>query len=102
MITKNAIIQAYNFRHACKVFDADKKISDDDFLFILETGRLSPSSFGFEPWKFLVVQNIDRKSVVQGKSVDLGGRRIIKKKKKKEEQKKEKVIKKQKKKKKSK
>ncbi len=59
MITKNAIIQAYNFRHACKVFDADKKISDDDFLFILETGRLSPSSFGFEPWKFLVVQNMD-------------------------------------------
>ena len=31
----------------------------------------------------------DRKSVVQGKSVDLGGRRIIKKKKKKEERKKE-------------
>jgi len=58
MITKNAIIQAYNFRHACKVFDTDKKISDDDFSFILETGRLSPSSFGFEPWKFLVVQNM--------------------------------------------
>ncbi len=36
----------------------------------------------------------DRKSVVQGKSVDLGGRRIIKKKKKKEKKKKreEKVI----------
>lgn len=24
---------------------------------ILEVGRLSPSSFGFEPWKFLVIQN---------------------------------------------
>lgn len=59
MINKNEIIQAYNFRHACKVFDADKKISDDDFSFILETARLSPSSFGFEPWKFLVVQNMD-------------------------------------------
>ncbi len=32
----------------------------------------------------------DRKSVVQGKSVDLGGRRIIKKKKKKKKKKKEK------------
>ena len=30
--------------------------------------------------------SIDRKSVVQGKSVDLGGRRIIKKKKKEEEE----------------
>ncbi len=41
------------------------------------------------------VKLIDRKSVVQGKSVDLGGRRIIKKKK---EKKKEKKIKKRKKK----
>jgi nitroreductase len=54
---KNDILNAYNFRHACKVFDTDKKISDKDFSFIMETGRLSPSSFGFEPWKFLVVQN---------------------------------------------
>ena len=53
------IIEALNFRHACKQFDASKKISDTDFNFILETGRLSPSSFGFEPWKFLVVQNMD-------------------------------------------
>ena len=29
----------------------------------------------------VIVDNKDRKSVVQGKSVDLGGRRIIKKKK---------------------
>ncbi|VAW95769.1 Oxygen-insensitive NAD(P)H nitroreductase / Dihydropteridine reductase [hydrothermal vent metagenome] len=59
MIDKNKIIEAYNYRHACKVFDADKKISDEDFSFILETARLSPSSFGFEPWKFLIVQNMD-------------------------------------------
>ncbi len=59
MIGKNKIIEAFNYRHACKVFDVDKKISDEDFYFILETARLSPSSFGFEPWKFLVVQNMD-------------------------------------------
>ncbi len=57
MIEKNKIIETYNFRHACKVFDTEKKICEEDFLTILETGRLSPSSFGFEPWKFLVVQN---------------------------------------------
>ncbi|MFT8313811.1 MAG: NAD(P)H-dependent oxidoreductase [Clostridium sp.] len=56
-IEKEKIIEAYNFRHACKEFDADKKISQDDFNFILETARLSPSSFGFEPWKFVIVQN---------------------------------------------
>ncbi len=57
MIDKSKIIEAYNFRHACKIFDAKKKISEDDFLTILEAGRLSPSSFGFEPWKFLIVQH---------------------------------------------
>lgn len=54
---KETIIEAFNYRHACKEFNPDKKISDQDFTFILEAGRLSPSSFGFEPWKFLVVQN---------------------------------------------
>lgn len=58
MIGKNKILNAYSFRHACKIFDAEKKISDDDFFTILETARLSPSSFGFEPWKFLVVQDM--------------------------------------------
>lgn len=59
MNKKEEILSAYNFRHACKEFDPSKKISDEDFEFILETGRLSPSSFGFEPWKFLIVQNPD-------------------------------------------
>jgi len=57
MIENKKIIEAFYFRHACKVFDTQKKINEDDFSTILETGRLSPSSFGFEPWKFLVVQN---------------------------------------------
>ncbi len=54
---KESFLNAMKFRHACKVFDEDKKILDEDFEYILETGRLSPSSFGFEPWQFLVVQN---------------------------------------------
>jgi len=54
---KQEILKAYQLRHACKAFDTNKKISDEDFNFILETGRLSPSSFGFEPWKFVVIQN---------------------------------------------
>ncbi|MEW5597121.1 NAD(P)H-dependent oxidoreductase [Peribacillus frigoritolerans] len=54
---KQEILKAYQFRHSCKEFDTNKKISDEDFHFILETGRLSPSSFGFEPWKFVVIQD---------------------------------------------
>ncbi|ENH96650.1 NAD(P)H-flavin oxidoreductase [Gracilibacillus halophilus YIM-C55.5] len=55
--TKQAIIDAFHFRHATKKFDANKTIPEDDFQFIMETAHLSPSSFGFEPWRFLVIQN---------------------------------------------
>ncbi len=58
---KEQFLEAMNFRHACKVFDENKKIESEDLDFILEVGRLSPSSFGMEPWKFLVVQNQDLK-----------------------------------------
>lgn len=51
------IIDAMNYRFATKRFDANKTIADDDFNTILEAGRLSPSSLGFEPWQFLVIQN---------------------------------------------
>ncbi|MGG0717900.1 NAD(P)H-dependent oxidoreductase [Robertmurraya massiliosenegalensis] len=54
---KQEILDAFQFRHATKEFDPTKKITDSDFEFILEAGRLSPSSVGYEPWKFLVVQN---------------------------------------------
>lgn len=56
-IKKNEILSAFRFRHATKDFDPNKKISAADFDYILETGRLSPSSYGFEPWKFVIVQN---------------------------------------------
>lgn len=53
----NEFTTAMDFRHACKVFDATKKIPADDMNYILEAGRKSPSSFGMEAWKFLVITN---------------------------------------------
>ena len=58
---KQAVLNAFHFRHACKSYDAAKKIPADDFAYILETARLLPSSFGLEPWRFLVVQNPARR-----------------------------------------
>lgn len=54
--------EAMAFRHACKIFDENKKISDTEMKDILEIGRLSPSSFGMEAWKFLVISNEDLKA----------------------------------------
>ncbi len=57
------IMEAYNFRHATKVFDAERKISDSEFNTILETARLSPSSFGMEPWQLLVIQSPEKREL---------------------------------------
>jgi nitroreductase len=54
---KNNFTKALSFRHACKIFDETKKISDEEIHYILEAGRKSPSSFGMEGWKFLVITN---------------------------------------------
>lgn len=54
---KEQVLKAMNDRHATKVYDATRKITEEDFNYILEAGRLSPSSLGSEPWKFLVVQD---------------------------------------------
>ncbi|MDD3597799.1 MAG: NAD(P)H-dependent oxidoreductase [Sulfuricurvum sp.] len=50
-------LEAMAFRHACKKFDAEKQIPAEQFESILEVARLSPSSFGMEPWRLIVVRN---------------------------------------------
>lgn len=52
-----SILEALNWRYATKVFDKDKKVSDVDLAELLEALRLTPSSFGLQPWKFIVVKD---------------------------------------------
>lgn len=51
------IIKQFNWRYATKAFDPNKKISDKDFDTLLEALRLSPSSMGLQPWRFVVVRD---------------------------------------------
>jgi len=53
----NYFTKAMDFRHACKAFDETKTIPEEQMHYILEAGRKSPSSFGMEGWKFLVITN---------------------------------------------
>lgn len=54
---KNNINKALNWRYATKTFDSSKKISNEDWSVIEESLIQSPSSFGLQPWKFLVITN---------------------------------------------
>ncbi len=50
-------IEAMKFRHACKVFNREKKIPQEQFDSMLDVVRMSPSSFGMEPWRVLVIRD---------------------------------------------
>ncbi len=60
------IIEALNWRYATKEFNPSKKISKKDLAIIQESLRLSASSFGLQPWKFLIIENEDiRRSLLK-------------------------------------
>lgn len=46
-----------NWRYATKKFDKNRKIDESTFNSLIETLRLSPSSYGLQPWKFIIVNN---------------------------------------------
>ena len=58
-------MKAMQERHATKRFDPDRKIPEDQLRTILEIGRLSPSSFGMEPWRFLVIRDPELKATLR-------------------------------------
>jgi len=65
MTEQKSFMEAMNYRFATKEFDTSKKIKEEDLKQILEVGRLSPSSYGLEHWKFVVIKNQELKEKVQ-------------------------------------
>ena len=51
------LLQDLQRRYATKQFDAEKKLSEEQVNQLMESVRLAPSSYGLQPWKFVVVQN---------------------------------------------
>lgn len=56
-IDNEVIHNQLHWRYACKKFDPTKKIRESDWNVLVESLRLSASSYGLQPWKFIVVQN---------------------------------------------
>ena len=57
ILTRQQALDIFRRRVSTRHYDPTRKISAEDFAAILDFGRLSPSSVGSEPWKFLVIQN---------------------------------------------
>lgn len=49
------ITEALQWRYAVQMFDQEKKLTQDQLTTLTEAMRLSASSFGLQPWKFIVV-----------------------------------------------
>lgn len=52
-----SILKALSWREATKHFDAEKKLSAEQLDTLLESARLAPSSYGLQPWSFIVVKD---------------------------------------------
>jgi nitroreductase len=56
-ITTEDLLASLRWRYATKQFDPSRKIPADVWDAIEESLVLTPSSFGLQPWKFLVIQD---------------------------------------------
>ncbi len=54
-ISTTQILDSLNWRYATKAFDASKTIPAETWAALEESLILTPSSFGLQPWKFLVI-----------------------------------------------
>ena len=64
----STIVENLNWRYACKKFDPEKKLTDDQVNTLLDVLRLTPSSYGLQPWKFVIVENKDLREKLVGAS----------------------------------
>lgn len=53
------VLAQLQWRYAVKKFDPDQKIASDVWNVLEQSLVLSPSSFGLQPWKFFVVDNLE-------------------------------------------
>jgi nitroreductase len=54
-LTSADLIKQLNWRYATKKFDTARKIDDQTFATLEQAVRLAASSYGLQPWKFVVV-----------------------------------------------
>lgn len=57
-ITSVQLLETLNWRYATKSFDPDRQIPADTWAALEQSLVLTPSSYGLQPWKFLVITDL--------------------------------------------
>lgn len=56
-LTPTELLTVNNWRYATKVFNPTRKVSPENWQALQQSIALSPSSFGLQPWHFIVVSS---------------------------------------------
>jgi nitroreductase len=56
-VTPAQLLDSLNFRYATKRFDPARQIPDEEWDVLEQSLVLAPSSFGLQPWKFIVIND---------------------------------------------
>jgi len=62
--------QKLGWRYATQDFDTEKKLSKETLDAILNAGIMAPSSFGLQPWKFVVVKDAETRAKIRAAAWD--------------------------------
>ena len=57
-LSANELLNCLNWRYAVKQFDAERKIPINQWAVLERALVLSPSSYGLQPWKFMVIDDL--------------------------------------------
>ncbi len=58
-ISESNLIDSLNWRYAVKKFDSSRAISDKTWNALEDSLILTPSSYGLQPWKFMVIRDLE-------------------------------------------
>lgn len=64
------LLDAIQQRFACRAFQADRPLTAEELALICEAGRLAPSAFGLEPWRFIPVTDPAARARIAGACFD--------------------------------
>jgi nitroreductase len=61
-VSNETVLNQLRWRYATKQFDSHRRISDEDWSTLEQSLVLTPSSFGLQPWQFIVVTDQQTKN----------------------------------------
>jgi nitroreductase len=74
-VSNETVLQQLKWRYATKKFDPARAVSADDWATLEQSLVLTPSSFGLQPWRFIVITDPETKGKL--KPLSFGQHQIV-------------------------